>query len=649
MKFPSLKALALILGLSSSALPDARGELPGTYQTTWVGNTFEGAGPSAKGRWVQNMIASTAVTPDGTVIAASVWDEAGRCIGLYREGQPNEKLLQQYNGRGGHQAWGWGTAGEAVAATDEHIFLVNTQGELLRFRWSPPDINSATYVDQVQAGKTRAMDARGDLLVLAREDAVVEIRSLADLGVRGSFPAKEVRGIAVDPSGKSVWLIQENQIVQRTLDGTELPGRVPGVDQPSALAFAPDGRLLVCDDGPSQQVLIYEMQDPPRLVRRVGQSGGLRAGTPGIIKPDKLYGLRGAGLDRDGNLYVALCLNVQGAGTAIRSFDPQGNLRWQLESHAFGDVYGFDPESDGTVLYGMDEIIDFDPQAAPGEGWRARAITLDAIAHPEDLRLKERMGAAFLRNLEGRRLLYTIPQQANRIELFAFEEAPSQIARHVGRPIEGGWALHVDARGDIWRGDAPEGQIQRHRFRHWSDEGKPVFGLEKADSFSRPEHFTEIARVLYVPETDTMYLSGFTKDKPAPSWGLMGAILERYDDWTSGAPKRRWSIDLPVDDDKLPPKSFDVAGDYVFTVQVKPTRDVPAKVNVYRASDGGHAGFMRPGPEVGGNSGWVDMTHGLQAMQRKDGTYLVIVQENARAKNLVYRWQPPTSSAPSHR
>ena len=155
MKFRSLKALALVLVLSPGALPDARGELPGTYQTTWVGNTFEGAGPNAKGRWVQNMIASAAVTPDGTVIAASVWDEAGRCIGLYREGQPNEELLQQYNGRGGHQAWGWGTAGEAVAATGEHIFLVNTQGELLRFRWSPPDINSATYVDQVQAGKTR--------------------------------------------------------------------------------------------------------------------------------------------------------------------------------------------------------------------------------------------------------------------------------------------------------------------------------------------------------------------------------------------------------------------------------------------------------------------------------------------------------------
>jgi len=437
--------------------PRAMAEMPGDYQTTWVGNTFEGAGSSGKGRWVQNMIAFATVTPDGTVMTASVWDEAGRCIGLYREGKPSENLLQQYNGRGGHEAWGWGTAGQAVAAEGEYIFLVNTKGELLRFRWSVPDIHSATYVDQARTEQTLSMDARGDLLVLARKDGVVEIRSVADLRLRSSFEGPAARGVAIDPSKEALWLIEGERIVQRSLDGTALFGRVPGVERPSALAFAPDGRLVVCDDGPAQQVLIYAMDDGPRLDHRFGRHGGLRAGTPGMVASDKLYGLRGAGLDQDGNLYVALCINVQGAGTAIRSFDPQGNLRWQVESHAFCDVYGFDARSDGTILYGMDEIIEFDPDAAPGRGWRTRAITLDAIGYPDDLRLQGRSGSAFLRYLDGRRLLYTIPQQANRIELFAFEEAPSQIARHVGRPIDSGWALHV-CRLDIARGAWQEPQ-----------------------------------------------------------------------------------------------------------------------------------------------------------------------------------------------
>ncbi len=640
--------VAMIISLFSSlcAPIQAFADIPGTYHTTWVGNTFEGAGPNGEGLWVQNMIAAIDVTPDGTVMTASVWDEAGRCIGLYREGRPNKFLLQQYNGSGGHSAWGWGTANEVVAAEGEYIFLVNTKGELLRFRWSPPDINSGMYVDQAEAEETRAMDARGDLLVLARKDGVVELRSTADLSVQGSFDAEEVLGVAIEPSGKSLWLIEGERIVQRSLDGELMPGRITEAEKPSALALAPDGRLLVCDDGAPQQVLFFKMDEGPQLVKRFGQHGGLRADTPGIVEPDKLYGLRGAGLDSEGNLYVALCINIQGAGTTIRSFDPEGNLRWQVESHAFCDVYGFDPKSDGTVLYGMDEIIEFDPDATPGEGWRTKAITVDAIAYPDDPRLEGRTGSAFLRYLDGKRLLYTIPQQANRIELFAFENAPSQISYYLGRPIDSGWALQVDAQGDLWRGDAPENSIQRYRFTGWHDEGAPTFNLDEPETFERPGHFTEVSRVHYIPETDTLYISGYTEEKPAPSWGLMGSILERYDGWTTNEPVFRWRIDeFPRDQDGLYPKSFHVAGDYVFTVQVKPTDGIPAMVSVYRIEDGEYMGFMRPGPEVGGGSGWVDMTHGLQAIQREDGTYLVIVEENARAKNLIYHWTPPAEDA----
>jgi hypothetical protein len=83
-------ALAVALNVSIGGILPANAEMPGSYQTSWVGNTFSGAGSSGKGRWIQNMIASIDVTPDGTVMAASSWDEAGRCIGLYRDGQPNE-------------------------------------------------------------------------------------------------------------------------------------------------------------------------------------------------------------------------------------------------------------------------------------------------------------------------------------------------------------------------------------------------------------------------------------------------------------------------------------------------------------------------------------------------------------------------------
>jgi hypothetical protein len=100
--------------------------------------------------------------------------------------------------------------------------------------------------------------------------------------------------------------------------------------------------LLVCDDGPDQQVKIFDITGPePKLVRTFGQKGGISSGIPGQSAPSKLYALRGAGLDASGNLYVALGFNGAPVGTLVlRSFGPDGQLRWELANHAFIDTFG---------------------------------------------------------------------------------------------------------------------------------------------------------------------------------------------------------------------------------------------------------------------------------------------------------------------
>jgi len=45
-----------------------------------------------------------------------------------------------------------------------------------------------------------------------------------------------------------------------------------------------------------------------------------------------------------------------------------------------------------------------------------------------------------------------------------------------------------------------------------------------------------------------------------PSWGTVGAVLDRYDGWTTGTPVKRRRVDLPVDDNKFYPKAMDIAG-----------------------------------------------------------------------------------------
>jgi hypothetical protein len=78
---------------------------PGEYRTSWVGNSFGGdGGNNGEGYWVQNGADEIEVTPDGTVIAGTDWDEAGRCVGLYKDGRPNRVLLKQEGAK--ETAWG---------------------------------------------------------------------------------------------------------------------------------------------------------------------------------------------------------------------------------------------------------------------------------------------------------------------------------------------------------------------------------------------------------------------------------------------------------------------------------------------------------------------------------------------------------------
>ncbi len=614
-----------------------------TYVTDWVGNSFSGAGENGRGQWMQHIIDEIEVAPDGTVLTASGWDEAGRCSALYRDGKPNVNLLKQYNGKGGHKAWGWGTGGQAVAFAGDQIFNVNDEGDLMRFRWTPGDLESASWIDEVKIGKTVGLSARGLMLVAIGTDGTVSVRSTADFSEKSRFTVPDARDVAIDAQD-TLWLLTGDRIIHRARDGAELPGTITDAGKPTSVAIDHQGRLVVSDDGARQQVLFYELGAMPKLVKRFGEEGGLGAGTPGLVTQTKLWGLRGANTDAAGNLYVGLDIGgYQGCGTVLKSFTPEGKMRWELHNHAFVDCYSFDPASDGREIYGADEIISFDPTKAPGQGWTLKALTIDTIKYPDDPRLKGRHGATgILRRPQGKRLLANIGQMSGGFDLYTFESEQSHIARfrqHIGTK-DGGWAWEIDERGDIWCGDGPNHTIQRWKFGGWNADGSPLYALDKPETWPWPEGFIEIGRVSYVPATDSLYITGFTPEKKQVAWGTIGSIAVRYDNWSTGKPVKKWTADLPVDDEKLYPKSMDIAGDCLFTVAVKSTTGRPSLVSVFNLKDGSPIGTMAPGPEVGGVSGWVDQSHGLRATRCKDGEYRVLVEEDWRGKNLLYRWTP---------
>ena len=645
-----LAALGLIPGAARGQGVPASGVVPLRHATSWVGNSFGGdGGPNGEGFWVQNAADEIEVTPDGTVFAGVPWDEAGRCAGLYKDGRVNRVLLKERDGRPGKDtAWGWGTANAAVAAGGEFLYVASLGKRLLRFRWTPGDLESARYDLGVDlGGEAVGLAARGDALAVVYKDAV-EFRDAAGLATAGRFALADARDAAFAPDG-SLWVLAGSALRRVSREGRELVGPVEGLGRPTAVSVDPKGRLIVCDDGPRQQVLVFEGADRPRLVATFGDEGGLRSGTPGLAAPAKLFGLRGAGADASGNLYVALGFSGQPAGNLVlRSFDPSGKPRWELSSTAFVDTFGFDPDSDGASVYSRTAVFDLDlSRAGPGAESRLKAFTFDPADDPADERAKFGCSAV-VRNLQGRRLLYTIGQYGGGYRLFTFDGPGGLVARPAGRITAEGetWAWDVDVDGGVWHGDAPGRTVRRYPFRGWLADGKPDFDRDHPDSRPWPDDFALVRRVIYEKSTDALYLFGYLKGQEVDSWGVVGPAARRVDGWLKGPKADRWTLrGLPVNpkgSDKggpLSPSSVDIAGDYLFVGMVKP-EDGRQPTHVLRLSDGGYVGTLLPGPEVGGQAGWLDMPYALQALKRRDGEYLVLVEEDFRGKNLLYRWRP---------
>ena len=133
--------------------------------------------------------------------------------------------------------------------------------------------------------------------------------------------------------------------------------------------------------------------------------------------------------------------------------------------------------------------------------------------------------------------------------------------------------------------------------------------------------------------------TGYTADLPLDRsfWKEAGRLLVRYDGWSTGKPVQRYAIPLPWDTKAKPIVTvigLTVEGQYVFAVEPV------GAVHVYDRDSGREVGVIRPGPEVGRASGWVDVPNGISAHRRSDGEYLIFVEEDARGKVMMYRWKP---------
>ncbi|MBF2066723.1 MAG: hypothetical protein IGS39_20245 [Calothrix sp. C42_A2020_038] len=535
-----------------------------------------------------------------------------------------------------------------------------------------------------------------ELYVAIRDENLVRVYNTQTLKEIRNFSVKSPTKIAVDKR-KNLWIIQHPKagnanILHYTTQGKLLPQAINNVPKANAIAIDNKNRLLVADNGQNQQILIYNINNQPVQVGTFGVKGGVYAGKPGEIGDLKFYGITGIGVDAKGNIYVNSSGFNQGentqkikTGTDIRKFSPDGKMLWRVVGLPFVDNADADPKFDGVHVYTIHDHYVMDYSKSVGRQWNYKGYTLNPFKYPDDIRLRIAHGSVFFRRIQGRPFMYFTDMFGSFLHAYRFNPTtdgeiaiPSvmfqgtppneekvkpnswppnqpQIGDWIWQdkngngafdkgefdaskrdyPYKGGW--WVDSKGDVWKTlRIPEG-IRHFPLQGIDAKGNPIYTYSSMKKFATPQPIKDIRRIEYFPDTDTMYLSGFTERYPAAydDGSHFGSEIIRYDNWSKGNRKQRWRIAVPYDTKANPEvltASMDIAGDYVFIVTVK-----TAEVYVYDKMTGAFVTKFKPGPEVANESGWIDIPYGIRVFRRASGEYLVFVEEDAKAKVILYR------------
>ncbi|HZL36892.1 MAG TPA: hypothetical protein VFC78_16345 [Tepidisphaeraceae bacterium] len=463
-----------------------------------------------------------------------------------------------------------------------------------------------------------------------------------------------------------------------TCDGKEV--KFPGLFMPMALALANDGSLMIADSqtSPRQQVLFYNVADiaRPKLLKAFGDYGGISSGTPGQVTPTKFWGIRGIGMDKDGNIYVAM----SEMGSILRKLTPAGKLVWELYDHFFVDVACADPNTDGNDVWGIQEHYRMDYSRPAGKDAAWVGYSLDRHKYPNDprgLTFVKQQGEHGLTSpqivyLEGKRFMFVGGMFAsNFINIFRYEgemAIPSGLIMQWGNPIYRtnlSWPPNKPRGAFIWRDVNGDGDYQADEFApntdrvkpgpFWVDKkgniwmaygffrydfqgldarGNPIYRADKITVMDPPRGMKNVARVWYDVDSDTLVAAEEGADERGRTeMRHIGRVFVCKNylagnrnpiSFKSGAGREAGCVTA--------------AGEYVFTGGWKER----GRVYINRIADGAPVGVFDPGPTVGGvdKTGWVDILTGITAHKRADGQYLVFVEEDYRGKAILYRWKP---------
>ncbi|MGF6771228.1 hypothetical protein P3T18_003707 [Paraburkholderia sp. GAS199] len=715
-----------------------------SYRTSWIGNTW-GYGDH---RWMQIDVQAMAVTPEGDVFTNAPWDEGGGEIGQYRNGQ----IV-----RHGGESHGWGMlGGDAIAVNREYVYvaqsIVSLGSELVKGARMPPEGEQWSGVSRRSRADIRdGVPFSGQLKVpegshlafllidkypakqdgairgLAADDSRLFVADPLDDRVRifdaqtmqpaGDFVAHEPGRLTLAIDG-SLWIIEGSRtgsvrrVAHYSRDGVRLGElSLPPDAVPVDLSVDARGRVLIADNGPRQQILIYTADanaqassaaasgTAMRWTSSFGERGGIYAGRAGAPGPQRFNGLTGVGADRAGNLYVSM--NGAGprrGGTApdtydgalIESYTPDGERRFSLQGLLFVDGAQF-VDGEPPSVYSGSKRFTLDLSRPVGREWTYAGYTADRFRYPYDpyfhLPLGGQRGMPMVRDVRGHRLLFTTDMYSSFLRIYRFA-ADRETAIPSGlfalSHLDGAWPPNQPQHGEwIWRdvsgaGDFSAAAFDQHAgktdapgLRGWwvdsagdiwqgtDSEGIRHFPLQGFDRVGNPVYRYASMRQT-PPPAPFNRIARLTYFPDSDTMYLSGSTPSHpyvKDNWNGAGSQLarydRWKSGKPLLrytiglPDHGGAQSLSIEGYAVAGDYIFAVETKSAIVRVYDSATGRDVGRLAPGKEVGSASGWTDVPMPITAHRLASGEYLVLVEEDWHGKALMYRFTPQISESAS--
>lgn len=505
-----------------------------------------------------------------------------------------------------------------------------------------------------------------------------------------SYPLDEEAGLLYADGRRGLWMMTGKRIIRlHAADGKPYGLSINIPNDVEATSFCIDSRkerLLLPNRGKNLNILIYNnIFINPQLVDNFGTMGGVFACGNGYHKgecgPMRFSGPTGVGVDGKGNIYVCNTSVNGGRGASLEAYhEKSGKQLWKLEGLVFTATADADMNNSG-MIYVPDKLFKADLSKSGQRIDRLVAYTADPFTFPDDERvIKENapfITSCWHRNIDGRPFLFVSDMYGGMIAGYRFDH---ETQGFVGIPFlfanngepgkkplrfwvdrdgdakrdENEWmnideinpfsmSFFVDTKGNIWRGCREQGLL------FWHMKGLDCNGIPQYDRsrhIALPEGTNGVKRLWYDADKDELFLAGFSQKKPdsGDTWWCLGSTIARYDNFMENADQRTIKADMvfhiPFNredgsgKDHTNAKAFCVEGDYIFIALAR-----YGIIHVYDRVNGTFIGELMPDETVHRQSGWADFNYCVNAHKDIDGSYLIMNEENAYAKVLLYRFK----------